>query len=138
VGSFRLATAGADTATQVHTHLCYSEFAVVIDAIAALDADVTSIEAARSRGDVIDDISASGFSHGIGPGVYDIHSPRIPSVEEVTELLERAVKAIPTRQIWVNPDCGLKTRGYAETKASLRNLVAATVAVREEVGAPQG
>lgn len=138
VGSFRLATAGAETATQVHTHLCYSEFAVVIDAIAALDADVTSIEAARSRGDVIDDISASGFSHGIGPGVYDIHSPRIPSVEEVTELLERAVKAIPTRQIWVNPDCGLKTRGYAETKASLRNLVAATVAVREEVGAPQG
>ncbi|KQR92274.1 MAG: 5-methyltetrahydropteroyltriglutamate--homocysteine S-methyltransferase [Microbacterium ginsengisoli] len=135
VGSFRLATAGAETATQVHTHLCYSEFAVVIDAIAALDADVTSIEAARSRGDVIDDISASGFSHGIGPGVYDIHSPRIPSVEEVTELLERAVKAIPTRQIWVNPDCGLKTRGYAETKASLRNLVAATVAVREEVGA---
>ena len=85
VGSFRLATAGAATPTQVHTHLCYSEFDVVIDAIAALDADVTSIEAARSRGEVIGDIAGSGFDHGIGPGVYDIHSPRVPSVAEVED-----------------------------------------------------
>ena len=98
VGSFRLATAGAATATQVHTHLCYSEFDVVIDAIAALDADVTSIEAARSRGEVIGDIAASGFAHGIGPGVYDIHSPRVPSVDEITELLDRAVAELPLRQ----------------------------------------
>ena len=131
VGSFRLATAGAADATQVHTHLCYSEFDVVIDAIAALDADVTSIEAARSRGEVIGDIAASGFSHGIGPGVYDIHSPRVPSVAEVAELLDRAVAELPLRQVWVNPDCGLKTRGYDETVASLRNIIEATRAVRE-------
>ncbi|MFT4213590.1 MAG: 5-methyltetrahydropteroyltriglutamate--homocysteine S-methyltransferase [Microbacterium sp.] len=135
VGSFRLATAGAKAATQVHTHLCYSEFGVVIDAIAALDADVTSIEAARSRGEVIVDIAASGFPAGIGPGVYDIHSPRVPSVIEVTDLLERAVAALPLHQVWVNPDCGLKTRGYDETVASLRTLVAATAHVRERIGA---
>ncbi|GAA2005753.1 5-methyltetrahydropteroyltriglutamate--homocysteine S-methyltransferase [Microbacterium ulmi] len=134
VGSFRLATAGARDATQLHTHLCYSEFAVVIDAIAALDADVTSIEAARSRGEVIADVADSGFSHGIGPGVYDIHSPRVPSVDEIGELLERAATELPLRQVWVNPDCGLKTRGYDETVASLRNIVAATLAVREKVG----
>jgi len=135
VGSFRLATAGAADATQIHTHLCYSEFAVVIDAIAALDADVTSIEAARSRGEVIDDIRSSGFSHGVGPGVYDIHSPRVPSVAEVQQLLERAAAQLPLRQVWVNPDCGLKTRGYDETVASLRNMIAATVATRERVAA---
>ncbi len=133
VGSFKLATAGAAPATQVHTHLCYSEFDVVIDAIAALDADVTSIEAARSRGDVIDDIRTSGFTHGVGPGVYDIHSPRVPSVDEVTALLQRAADALPLRQVWVNPDCGLKTRGYDETVASLRNLVTATRAVRDSI-----
>jgi 5-methyltetrahydropteroyltriglutamate--homocysteine methyltransferase len=135
VGSFRLATAGAAPATQVHTHLCYSEFDVVIDAIAALDADVTSIEAARSRGELIDDIAASGFSHGVGPGVYDIHSPRVPSTDEVAELLERAATSLPLRQVWVNPDCGLKTRGYDETVASLRNLVEATERVRVTVAA---
>ena len=135
VGSFRLATAGAADATQVHTHLCYSEFDVVIDAIAALDADVTSIEAARSRGEVIGDIATSGFSHGVGPGVYDIHSPRVPSVAEIAELLERAASELPLRQVWVNPDCGLKTRGYDETVASLRNIIAATRDVRGKVGA---
>jgi len=135
VDAFRLATAGAVAATQIHTHLCYSEFDVVIDAIAALDADVTSIEAARSRGEVIDDIAASGFAHGVGPGVYDIHSPRVPSTDEVAELLERAAGALPLRQVWVNPDCGLKTRGYDETVASLRNLVAATRRVRAQIGA---
>ena len=135
VGSFRLATAGAAPATQVHTHLCYSEFDVVIDAIAALDADVTSIEAARSRGEVIGDIRASGFAAGIGPGVYDIHSPRVPSVDEITDLLDRAVAELPLRRVWVNPDCGLKTRGYDETVASLKNLVEATEAVRASVPA---
>lgn len=138
VGSFRLATAGAADATQVHTHLCYSEFAVVIDAIAALDADVTSIEAARSRGEVIGDIRTSGFAHGVGPGVYDIHSPRVPSVEEVAELLDRAVDDLPLRQVWVNPDCGLKTRGYDETVASLRNIIEATRQTRERVAATVG
>jgi len=132
VGSFRLATSGVGDATQIHTHLCYSEFGVVIDAIRNLDADVTSIEAARSRMEVVDDIKASGFDHGIGPGVYDIHSPRVPSVGEVTELLEKALGGIPERQVWVNPDCGLKTRGYDETVASLKNIIEATRAVREK------
>ena len=140
VGSFRLATGGAAPATQVHTHLCYSEFGVVIDAIRELDADVTSIEAARSRMEVVDDLAASGFDHGVGPGVYDIHSPRVPSVEEVRSLLERAVDGVPAGRLWVNPDCGLKTRGYDETVASLANIVEATRAVREgvAVGATAG
>lgn len=132
VASFRLATGGAAAATQVHTHLCYSEFGVVIDAIRALDADVTSIEAARSRMDVVTDIAEVGFDHGIGPGVYDIHSPRVPAVDEIESLLRRAVAEIPTRQLWVNPDCGLKTRGYDETTESLRNIVEATRRVRED------
>jgi 5-methyltetrahydropteroyltriglutamate--homocysteine methyltransferase len=132
VGSFRLATSGVGDTTQIHTHLCYSEFGVVIDAIRDLDADVTSIEAARSRMEVVDDISASGFDHGIGPGVYDIHSPRVPSVAEVTELIEKALGGVPDRQLWINPDCGLKTRGYEETLASLRNIIEATRIVREK------
>ena len=130
VGSFRLATAGVRDETQIHTHLCYSEFGVVIDAINNLDADVTSIEAARSKMEVVPDIQRSGFARGIGPGVYDIHSPRVPSVAEVTDLIEIALGSIPERQVWVNPDCGLKTRGYDETVASLKNVLAATRAVR--------
>jgi 5-methyltetrahydropteroyltriglutamate--homocysteine methyltransferase len=136
VGSFRLATGGAAAATQIHTHLCYSEFGVVIDAIRALDADVTSIEAARSRMAVVADIAHYGFDHGIGPGVYDIHSPRVPGVAEIEALLRRAVDELPLRQLWVNPDCGLKTRGYDETVASLRNIVEATRRVREDVTVP--
>jgi 5-methyltetrahydropteroyltriglutamate--homocysteine methyltransferase len=131
VGAFRLATAGVSDRTQVHTHLCYSEFGVVIDAINRLDADVTSIEAARSKMEVVQDIKRSGFARGIGPGVYDIHSPRVPSVGEVTELLEIALASIPNRQVWVNPDCGLKTRGYDETVQSLKNVLGATRAIRE-------
>ncbi|MET3946017.1 5-methyltetrahydropteroyltriglutamate--homocysteine methyltransferase [Arthrobacter sp. UYCu512] len=130
VNSFRLATAGAADATQIHTHLCYSEFGAIIDAIDGLDADVTSIEAARSRMEVVHDLQSHGFSRGVGPGVYDIHSPRVPGEQEVTELLSTAVRHVPSRQLWVNPDCGLKTRGYAETEESLRNLVAATRTVR--------
>ncbi|WP_150308047.1 5-methyltetrahydropteroyltriglutamate--homocysteine S-methyltransferase [Planctomonas psychrotolerans] len=136
VGAFRLATSGARDATQIHTHLCYSEFGVVIDAIDQLDADVTSIEAARSRMDVVTDIERVGFSRGIGPGVYDIHSPRVPDVAEVTELIGIALGGIPARQLWINPDCGLKTRGYDETIASLRNVVQATAAVRERTVIP--
>ena len=136
VGSFRLATSGVKQETQIHTHLCYSEFGVVIDAINNLDADVTSIEAARSKMEVVPDIQRSGFGRGIGPGVYDIHSPRVPSVEEVTDLIEIALRSIPERQVWVNPDCGLKTRGYDETVASLTNVLTATRAVRAKVRAP--
>ncbi|XPP26300.1 MAG: 5-methyltetrahydropteroyltriglutamate--homocysteine S-methyltransferase [Leucobacter sp.] len=134
VGSFRLATGGAAPEVQIHTHLCYSEFGEIIDAVDGLDADVTSIEAARSRMDVVEPLGEHGFSRGIGPGVYDIHSPRVPSLEEQTELIRIAASRIPGRQLWVNPDCGLKTRGYEETVASLTNLVGAARAVRETVG----
>ncbi|TQF74350.1 5-methyltetrahydropteroyltriglutamate--homocysteine S-methyltransferase [Rhodococcus spelaei] len=133
VGAFRLASSGVADSTQVHTHLCYSEFGEVIDAIVGLDADVTSIEAARSHMEVLDDLNAVGFDLGVGPGVYDIHSPRVPGVEEVAESLREALKAVPAQRLWVNPDCGLKTRGIDEVRASLRNLVAAAEAVRSEL-----
>lgn len=132
VGAFRLATAGAAPATQIHTHLCYSEFNTVVDAIDGLDADVTSIEAARSRMEVVDALAEHGFSRGIGPGVYDIHSPRVPAADELDDLLATATRAIPER-LWVNPDCGLKTRGYAETVESLGNLVEAARRARAAV-----
>ena len=135
VSAFRLATSGVDDRTQIHTHLCYSEFGVVLDAIDALDADVTSIEAARSRMEVVPELERSGFARGIGPGVYDIHSPRVPSVEEVRDLIGIALDAIPERQLWINPDCGLKTRGYTETVASLENILAATREARASLGA---
>ena len=135
VKSFRLATSGVQDKTQIHTHLCYSEFGVVLDAIDGLDADVTSIESARSKMEVVPELERSHFGRGIGPGVYDIHSPRVPSVEEVTELLDIALASIPERQVWVNPDCGLKTRGYAETVASLENMLAATRVEREKLAA---
>ncbi|MDJ0355421.1 5-methyltetrahydropteroyltriglutamate--homocysteine S-methyltransferase [Paenarthrobacter sp. PH39-S1] len=134
VQSFRLATGGAANGTQVHTHLCYSEFGAIIDAIDGLDADVTSIEAARSRMEVVHDLEDHSFARGVGPGVYDIHSPRVPGQAEVVELLETAVRHVPARQLWVNPDCGLKTRGYAETEESLRNLVEAAREVRTRIG----
>lgn len=133
VKAFRLATSGAASGTQIHTHLCYSEFGVIIDAIDGLDADVTSIEAARSRMEVVNDLETHGFGRGVGPGVYDIHSPRVPGQVEVAELLQTAVAHVPARQLWVNPDCGLKTRGYVETEESLRNLVAATREVRAQL-----
>ncbi|WP_027499249.1 5-methyltetrahydropteroyltriglutamate--homocysteine S-methyltransferase [Rhodococcus sp. UNC363MFTsu5.1] len=133
VGAFRLATSGVADATAVHTHLCYSEFGEVIGAIAGLDADVTSIEAARSHMEVLDDLNAVGFDLGVGPGVYDIHSPRVPSVDEIADSLRAALKAVPAERLWVNPDCGLKTRGRAEVEASLHNLVAATELVRAEL-----
>ncbi|BDD80324.1 5-methyltetrahydropteroyltriglutamate--homocysteine methyltransferase [Tsukamurella pulmonis] len=129
-GSFRLSTSGVEDHTQIHTHLCYSEFGDVIGAIADLDADVTSIEAARSRMEILDDLNQAGFANQVGPGVYDIHSPRVPAQDEVEASLRAALEAVPAERLWVNPDCGLKTRGTEETVASLRNLVAAAKAVR--------
>ncbi len=130
VGAFRLATCGVADDTQIHTHLCYSEFGEVITAIDALDADVTSIEASRSRMEVLDDLAAIGYRRGVGPGVWDIHSPRVPSHDEVVGALRRAVAAVPAERLWVNPDCGLKTRGYPEVEASLQHLVAAAAELR--------
>lgn len=128
VRSFRLVALEAKPTTQIHTHLCYSEFGQIIDAVAGLDADVTSIEAARSRMELLEDIDDK-FHSEIGPGIYDIHSPRIPSVAEMAELIRAALRNAPVERLWINPDCGLKTRGYDETEASLRNMVLA----REEV-----
>ena len=134
VGSFRLATSRVRPDTQIHTHLCYSEFGQIIDAIKGLDADVTSIEAARSKMEVVPELAEAGFDHGIGPGVWDIHAPRVPGTEELAELIGLAADAVPVSRLWVNPDCGLKTRGYEETKASLHNLVSATRQVRAQRG----
>ena len=131
VDSFRLATSGVAESTQIHTHLCYSEFGEVIDAIVALDADVTSIEAARSRMEVLEDLNAVGFGRGVGPGVYDIHSPRVPESDEMERLLRAALESVPVERLWVNPDCGLKTRGYAEVEPALRNMATAAARLRD-------
>ncbi|MCP2329919.1 5-methyltetrahydropteroyltriglutamate--homocysteine S-methyltransferase [Actinoalloteichus caeruleus] len=130
VDAFRLATAGVSDGTQIHTHLCYSEFGDVIEAIDGLDADVTTIEAARSRMEVLADLHEIGYRRGVGPGVYDIHSPRVPAVEEVTGLVEAALAAVPGQRLWINPDCGLKTRGYPEVEPALRALVSASATAR--------
>jgi 5-methyltetrahydropteroyltriglutamate--homocysteine methyltransferase len=130
VGAFRLATSGVRDETQVHTHLCYSEFGQIIGAIVGLDADVTSIEAARSRMEFLTDLAATGYPRGIGPGVYDIHSPRVPTREEIVALLTEAVRSVDPALLWVNPDCGLKTRRYEEVDPALRHLVDAARAVR--------
>jgi len=130
VRSFRLSTAGVRADTQIHTHLCYSEFGQIMGAIDGLDADVTSIEAARSKMEILGDIAAAGYPRAVGPGVYDIHSPRVPSEAEVEELLTEAVKAIAVDQLWVNPDCGLKTRRYEEVAPSLEHILEATRKVR--------
>jgi 5-methyltetrahydropteroyltriglutamate--homocysteine methyltransferase len=122
----------------VHTHLCYSEFAEVIGAIDGLDADVTSIEASRSRMEVVDAVRESGFARGIGPGVWDIHSPRVPGEEELASHLAVSLAAVPAERLWVNPDCGLKTRGYEETVTSLTNLVSAARAARARLRVAEG
>ncbi|MUM28735.1 5-methyltetrahydropteroyltriglutamate--homocysteine S-methyltransferase [Mycolicibacterium sp. CBMA 295] len=130
VDAFRLSTSGVADSTQIHTHLCYSEFGEVIGAIADLDADVTSIEAARSHMEVLGDLNAAGFSNSVGPGVYDIHSPRVPGVDEIATSLREALKAVPAERLWVNPDCGLKTRTTDEVTESLKHLVTAAAKVR--------
>ena len=133
VNSFRLATSGVAVTTAIHTHMCYSEFGTVVGGIEALDADVTSVEAARSRMELVRDLGERGYARGIGPGVYDIHSPRVPSVEEIEAALRLAVSHVDPGNLWVNPDCGLKTRGYAEVEQALRNMVEAARRVRAEL-----
>ncbi|MFF8980863.1 5-methyltetrahydropteroyltriglutamate--homocysteine S-methyltransferase [Streptomyces cellulosae] len=133
--AFRLTTAVVRPDTQIHTHMCYAEFGDIIQAIDDLDADVISLEAARSHMQVARELATHGYPREVGPGVYDIHSPRAPSVEETAELLRTGLKAIPAERLWVNPDCGLKTRSWPETRASLENLVAAARTVRSELSA---
>ncbi|MEU0000524.1 5-methyltetrahydropteroyltriglutamate--homocysteine S-methyltransferase [Streptomyces microflavus] len=131
--SFRLATSGVRPETQIHTHMCYAEFGDIVQAIDDLDADVISLEAARSHMQVARELAAHGYPREAGPGVYDIHSPRIPGVEEAAALLRKGLEAIPATRLWVNPDCGLKTRGWPETRTSLENLVAAAREIRAEL-----
>ncbi|MFE6027296.1 5-methyltetrahydropteroyltriglutamate--homocysteine S-methyltransferase [Streptomyces niveus] len=133
--SFRLTTAGVRPETQIHTHMCYAEFGDIVQAIDDLDADVISLEAARSHMQVAGELAAHGYPREAGPGVYDIHSPRVPSAEEATALLRKGLEAIPAERLWVNPDCGLKTRGWPETRASLENLVTAARAIRTGLAA---
>ncbi|HEY3940259.1 MAG TPA: 5-methyltetrahydropteroyltriglutamate--homocysteine S-methyltransferase [Bryobacteraceae bacterium] len=132
VDAFRLATAGVRDETQIHTHMCYAEFNEIVDSIAAMDADVISMESARSQMELLDAFAAYGYGNDIGPGVYDIHSPRVPSTDEMYTLLERALDAIPAERLWVNPDCGLKTRRWEEVTPALEHLVAAAIALRNK------
>ncbi|RBQ16919.1 5-methyltetrahydropteroyltriglutamate--homocysteine S-methyltransferase [Spongiactinospora rosea] len=129
--AFRLATSGVRDDTQIHTHMCYAEFGEILGAIDALDADVISLEAARSHMQVAYELAGADYPREVGPGVYDIHSPRVPSVAEITELLRKGLDAIPIDRLWGNPDCGLKTRGWDEVRDSLRNLTTAARQVRE-------
>ncbi|MFI1709618.1 5-methyltetrahydropteroyltriglutamate--homocysteine S-methyltransferase [Streptomyces griseoruber] len=133
--AFRLTTGGVRPDTQIHTHMCYAEFGDIVQAIDDLDADVISLEAARSHMQVARELAAHGYPREAGPGVYDIHSPRVPSAVEAAALLRAGLEAIPAERLWVNPDCGLKTRGWPETRASLENLVAAARTVRSELPA---
>ncbi len=132
VDSFRLAINGAAPETQMHTHMCYSEFNEIVAWIAAMDADVISIEASRSKMELLEAFKQFDYPNEIGPGVYDIHSPRVPGTEEMAELLRLAAAVIPVEKLWANPDCGLKTRGWEESYASLKNLVQAAKTVRKE------
>ena len=131
--AFRLSTSGVRADTQIHTHMCYAEFGEIMTAIDELDADVISLEAARSHMQVAHELAGAGYPREVGPGVYDIHSPRVPSAEEAAALLRAGLAAIPAERLWVNPDCGLKTRGWPETRASLEHLVAAAREVRAEL-----
>lgn len=130
VKAFRITTCTVHETTQIHTHMCYCEFHDMIDSIEAMDADVISIETSRSHGELIHSFEQNTYKLGIGLGVYDIHSPRVPSVEEMTGMIERALRVLDARLFWINPDCGLKTRGLEETVASLRNMVEATKIAR--------
>ncbi|AVK62331.1 5-methyltetrahydropteroyltriglutamate--homocysteine S-methyltransferase [Lactobacillus sp. CBA3605] len=130
VYSFKITTTGVANETQIHTHMCYSNFADIIETIKALDADVISIETARSHGELISAFEQTGYNQAIGLGVYDIHSPRVPSVAEIESNIQRALRVIDVHQFWINPDCGLKTRQAPETVAALKNMVAARNAIR--------
>lgn len=132
VNAFKLATSGVKNETQIHTHMCYCEFNDFIEPIRALDADVISIETSRSHGELIDSLKQHPYELGIGLGVYDIHSPRVPDIEEIDTILNDSLAVISTEQFWVNPDCGLKTRGEEETVASLKNMVEAAKKLRRQ------
>lgn len=136
VNSFRLASSVVEDATQIHTHMCYSEFNAVIDSIAAMDADVISVEASRSKMELLSAFDRFDYPNEIGPGVYDIHSPRVPAVEDMETLIEKALDVLDVEQLWVNPDCGLKTRRWVEVKPALVNMVTAAQNCRKQRSQP--
>ena len=133
VEAFRLSACGVADETQIHTHMCYSEFNDIIESVAAMDADVITIETSRSQMELLDAFASFRYPNEIGPGVYDIHSPRVPTEQEITALMHKAQAVLPARNLWINPDCGLKTRKWPETRAALVNMVAAAKALREQV-----
>jgi 5-methyltetrahydropteroyltriglutamate--homocysteine methyltransferase len=132
VEAFRLSAAGVRDETQIHTHMCYAEFNDIIRAIAALDADVITIETSRSNMELLGAFVGFRYPAEIGPGVYDIHSPRVPPADEMAALMRKAEAVLPRENLWVNPDCGLKTRGWKETKEALANMVGAARELRGE------
>ncbi|MGN7785966.1 5-methyltetrahydropteroyltriglutamate--homocysteine S-methyltransferase [Niabella sp. 22666] len=134
INAFRIAASGVADQTQIHTHMCYSEFNDIIEHVAAMDADVITIETSRSQMELLEAFAHFKYPNEMGPGVYDIHSPRVPSVTEMTDLLIKAATLLPAQHIWVNPDCGLKTRKWPETKKALENMVAAAHEAREKIG----
>ena len=132
VQCFRLTASGVEDATQIHTHMCYSEFNDIIASIGAMDADVISIETARSQMELLDAFAGYAYPAQIGPGVYDIHSPRVPEAGEMVALLQAATRRLVPDQLWVNPDCGLKTRKWEEVRPALVTMVEAARQLREE------
>ncbi|MGA0584788.1 MAG: 5-methyltetrahydropteroyltriglutamate--homocysteine S-methyltransferase, partial [Castellaniella sp.] len=131
VDSFRLSTGGVRDDTQIHTHMCYSEFNDILDSIAAMDADVITIETSRSNMELLGAFEDFAYPNDIGPGVYDIHSPNVPREDWMVDLVRRAARRLPAERLWVNPDCGLKTRGWPETREALQAMVRAARTLRE-------
>jgi 5-methyltetrahydropteroyltriglutamate--homocysteine methyltransferase len=138
VEAFRLTAGGVKAQTQIHTHMCYSEFNDIIAAVAAMDADVISIETSRSAMELLDAFVGFQYPNDIGPGIYDIHSPRVPTQEEMETLLNKALDVLSPQQLWVNPDCGLKTRGWKEVEPALIAMVAAAKNVRKRLETTNG
>ena len=132
IPAFRLVHSGVRPETQIHTHMCYSEFNDIIKDIDNMDADVITFEASRGDLTILSALKENNFRTQVGPGVYDIHSPRVPTVEEIVSAVKKMKNYVPKQKLWINPDCGLKTRGEKETVASLKNLVAAAKIVRNE------
>ena len=133
-----MASSAVEDTTQIHTHMCYSEFNDIIEAIADMNADVISIETSRSQMELLDAFVKFKYPSDVGPGVYDIHSPRVPSAEEIDGLLQKAIRVLPTENLWVNPDCGLKTRGWEETMLSLKAMVETAKKLRLRYSKPAG
>jgi 5-methyltetrahydropteroyltriglutamate--homocysteine methyltransferase len=129
--AFRVSASGAHDSTQIHTHMCYSEFNDIMPEIASMDADVITIETSRSNMDLLQGFATFQYPNEIGPGVYDIHSPRVPSVAQIEGLLRKAATVVDAKNLWVNPDCGLKTRGWPETEEALKNMVEAAHNLRK-------